>query len=87
MSPCRTLLTMYALSLAFGCMLGLVIANRMLMALDEERENRRQARAEKRMSRDMETGWLLQDTHLTARGNQDMATIEFVADGGETRRN
>ena len=72
MSPCRTILAMYALSLAFGCMLGLVIANRMLMALDDEH-----SRARKALSRDMkaESDWLIRDT-------AGSATIVFERDGG-----
>ena len=71
MSPCRTLLTMYALSLAFGCMLGLVIANRILMALDDERRRAREA-----MPRDIETDWLVADTAEHP--------LVFERDGGET---
>ena len=35
MTPCRAYLALCALSLAFGCMVGLVVANRLLLALDD----------------------------------------------------
>ena len=53
MNPCRAILTLYALSLAVGCLAGLALANRWLAALDAERE--------RAMSRDIETDWLIRD--------------------------
>ena len=53
MSPCRALVTLYALSLAVGCLVGLAVANRWLAALGAERE--------RAMSRDIETDWLIRD--------------------------
>jgi len=55
MSPCRTLLTMYVLSLAIGCVIVLAVANEALRRLDAERENRRQALK-------AESDWLIRDT-------------------------
>jgi len=53
MSPCRAILTLYVLSVAVGCLVGLAVANRWLAALDAERE--------RAMSRDIETDWLIRD--------------------------
>src|SRR3990167_2204063 len=43
MTPCRLYLTACALSFAFGCMLGLMIANRWLEALQNEQGAPREA--------------------------------------------
>ena len=37
MIPCRLYLTLCALSLAAGCLIGLALANRVLMALEDAR--------------------------------------------------
>ena len=57
-------------------MLGLVIANRLLMALDDERAASRKALEEERRTtlRD-ETAWLIRDS-------VQHPIIEYVADGG-----
>jgi len=56
MSPCRAILTLYALSLAVGCLAGLALANRWLAVLDAERER------ERRKSLTAERDWLIRDT-------------------------
>ena len=57
MTPCRAYLALCALSLAFGCMLGLVVANRLLLALDDA-----QGRSRRAISQEMQLTYL-------ARGN------------------
>ena len=57
-------------------MLGLVIANRLLMALDDERAASRKAlEEERRIALRDETAWLLRDS-------VQHPVIEYVADGG-----
>jgi len=72
----RCYLTLYGLSLALGCLIGLVLANRLLMALDDERGVSRKALEEERRTtlRD-ETAWLIRDS-------VQHPVIEYVADGG-----
>ena len=57
MTPCRAYLALCALSLAFGCMVGLVLANRLLLALDDA-----QGRSRRAISQEMQLTYL-------ARGN------------------
>ena len=75
--PCRTYWTLVALSVAIGCVIVLAVANEALRRLDAERENRRKALAEERMSRDMkaESDWLIRDTAEHG--------LVFERDGGE----
>ena len=44
MTACRTLLALYGLSLAFGALCALVIANRILMAADAQHARERLGR-------------------------------------------
>ena len=43
MTPCRAYLTACALGLAFGALIGLMVANRILMALDDAHGAAREA--------------------------------------------
>src|SRR3990167_9499486 len=73
---CRNWLLLSALSLSIGAMLGLVVANRLLMALDDERAASRKAlEEERRIALREETAWLLRDS-------VQHPVIEYVADGG-----
>ena len=69
MSPCRTLLTMYVLSLAIGCVIVLAVANEALRRLDAERER------ERRKALKAESDWLIRDTAEHG--------LVFERDGGE----
>jgi len=68
---CRNLWTLWALSVAFGCLVGLAVANRILLALDAQQEAARR-RTEEDVTR--ETAWLVADS---ARNG-----IVFERDGG-----
>ena len=60
MTPCRAYWTLVALSVAFGALVTLALANRLLSALDAQREDER--RALTRVTSDMETAWLIRDS-------------------------
>ena len=72
---CRAYWTLCGLSLAFGCLVGLVIANRLLLAADGLYGPARSTREEeRRQALTNETNWLLRDSVRHP-------VIEYVADG------
>ena len=78
--PCRAYLALCALSLAFGCMVGLVVANRLLLALDDAQGRSRRGATDVLRQ---ETQWPMtggpQRDDFQHRGN-----IEYPNDGGAT---
>ena len=75
MRPCSAILGLVLFPLAFGCLLGIAIANSLITALEDEQRGRREA---ERFARDTELRWMLRDTAV--RG----PVIETVYDGGTT---
>ena len=53
MRPCRTILTLFFAPLAFGCLVGIAIANSWLTAMEDAQRERRR-REEERVTRDTE---------------------------------
>ena len=68
---CRNLIALYAVSLAVSCLVGLAVANRILMAVDVQQEA-----ARRRVREDVtrEAAWLVADS--AQRG------LVFERDGG-----
>ena len=48
MRPCRLALALFFFPLAFGCLLGVAIANSVLVALEDARRERREAERDAR---------------------------------------
>ena len=62
MTPCRAYWTLVALSVAFGALVTLALANRLLSALDAQREDERRGVTRVTRPSDMETAWLIRDS-------------------------
>ena len=75
MRPCTAILGLVLAPLAFGCLLGIAIANSVLVALEDARRERRE-RVARVTPEEAELRYLIFDTH--ERG----PVIEVVYDGG-----
>ena len=62
MRPCTAILTLFVAPLVVGGLIGLAIANSVLVALEDAQRERRR-REEERVTRDTELRWMIFDTH------------------------
>ena len=78
MSPCRTILTLFFAPLAFGCLVGIAIANSWLTAIEDAQRERRERVTRDTEAGNMEVRWFIWE------GAQNGQVIEWIADGGMT---